>query len=142
MDYDLHVMLHIPRPPTSAFDPGTWDGDIIAVPTDLVDYAIEVLRCYLAHWTLPEGFDPEDQAYNALNVAAGHTLAGLLASRAASGTQRGASQLIEQIAQFFCWHDADHYLESQRTADNADIVDALLAVHAERERQGRGQGQG
>jgi hypothetical protein len=109
----------------------------VYVAPPLTRSAIEVLRCYLAHWTLPEGFDPEDQAYNALNVAAGHTLAGLLASRAASGTQGGAPQLIEQLAQFFCWHDAHHYLASQRTADTADIVDALLALHAERERQGK-----
>jgi hypothetical protein len=133
MDDDPHITLAVPPPPTDAFD---WDDHYIAVPTDLVEYAIDVLRCYLAQWRQPKGIEPEDQAYNALAVAAGHALAGLLASLAAHNTQGGAAQLIGQIANFFYWRDAREYLANLRgRQDTADIVEALLALHEERERR-------
>ena len=135
MDDDPHVTLPVPQPPTSAFD---WDDHYIALPTDLVDYVIAVLRCYLVQWRQSEGNEPEDQTQRTLDVATGQALASLLASRAANNTLGGAPQLIDQIARFFCWRDAHHYLESLRTrGGTADIIDALLALYEERQRRGK-----
>jgi hypothetical protein len=69
-------------------------------------------------------------------VAAGHALAGLLASRAAHNTQGGAPQLIDQIDNFLQGRDAREYLEDLRgRQDTAYIVDALLALYEESERR-------
>jgi hypothetical protein len=98
--------------------------DYIAVPTDLVEYAIDVLRCYLAQWRQPEGIEPEDQAYNALAVAAGHALAGLLASRAAHNAQCSARQLIDQL-------DLTRHNDDPRIAEAIDdpaVITAMLAL--------------
>jgi hypothetical protein len=46
-----------------------------------------------------------------------------------------ARLLVEQIASFCDHGDESQHLEAVRTADNADIVDALLALNAPRERQ-------
>jgi hypothetical protein len=132
------MVTHASRWPSHYRRPTPSTGTTIISPCrrDLVEYAIDTLRCYLAQWRQPEGIEPEDQAYTALAVAAGHALAGLLASLAAHNTQGGAAQLIGQIANFFYCRDAREYLAHLRgRQDTAYIVDALLALYEERERQ-------
>jgi hypothetical protein len=62
-------------------------------------------------------------------------LADLLASRAASTIQGGAPQLIDQSASVFCRRDGHHYLQALRSQGDTAVVDALLALHEERQRR-------
>jgi hypothetical protein len=125
--------LHVPRSPTHRTD---WGAQYVAVPAALLDYAADVLQCYVAQWRADRGGCIPDEAKSAsLAVAASHALAGLLGAQKASEDQGGLSQLVEQIEDWLLWRDAREWLESRRAWREAEyIINGLLALLDESDR--------
>jgi hypothetical protein len=113
--------------------------DHILVPGRVVDSTINMLQGMLAQWTREIGCVPDEGIWAELMTAAGHALGGLVAAHAGEYIETIVAQLVRQIGWALKWQDVDKDLQAVRTAENADIVDALLGLHAERQRRQKEQ---
>ena len=116
-------------------DPEDFDMDLppvyAPVRLNVVDFGVEWLQCVLAHCAQ----DAHDTAQcDRLAVSGARMLAGLLEARGVYYHGDPMRPLVEQIAWQFRAPGADWSarLEAARTADNSDIVDALLALNQSR----------
>lgn len=143
MDDDEHITLDIPDP--EGFNDEY--GHSLPISSVVVEYAIDLLQCFIAQYRHDEGCSPDHAVWDRLAAAAGHALAGLLSAHSAYYHDRDARPLIEQIA-FFCRDFATprrlaplrepgavHVLHNG--PQPADIVEALLALHELSVRRGK-----
>jgi hypothetical protein len=117
----------------------------ILVPGRVVDAMIDMLQGMLAQWKREVGCIPDDGIWAQLMTAAAHALGALVAAHAREVSETVVAQLVQQIGWALNWKDVDADLRAVRTAENAAIVDALLALHAEhqrRQKQGKQQPEG
>src|SRR5438105_2758592 len=113
MDDDEHIMLDIP-------DAEGFDDEFshsIPVSSAVVDYAIDLLQCFIAQYRHDDGCSPDRAVWDRLVTAAGHTLAGLLSAHGAYYHDRDARPLVEQIAFFCCSSQAPRRLAPLREPD-------------------------
>jgi hypothetical protein len=112
-----------------------WDDSYLSVPYDAVYWTIDVLQGCLVQWKNEEGCAQNEEIWSALMAAAAHALHGLVLAYTGSRSTR-ADELPDQIADFLRWRGARETLERLRSRqETAYIVDALLALHEESERQ-------
>jgi hypothetical protein len=119
-------------------DPDYFDDDephvYIPVPSGVVGSGIELLECMLAQWKQEEGAERDDEVWHQLVVSVAAMLSGLWDAWTGYYYGDRGRLLVEQVARY-CWPlftDRSPELEAVRTADNSDIVDALLALHRPR----------
>jgi hypothetical protein len=121
----------------------------IPVSTEVVDYTIDLLQCFLAQYRRDVGIEcqADTTVWGRLAVAAGHALAGLLSAHNVYYHDGGARHLIEEIALFCLSPDVPRCIEPLRAAGAVDvptigpqpaqIIDALLALWEQGQRQRR-----
>ena len=147
MDDKSRIRLDIPDP--EDFEVGSWPA-YIPVPSSVVTVGIELLQCILAQWKQEEGLMPDERVWDAMVVSTAQMLSGLMGAYAAYFHESGARELVEQIDRFCNWSDSPpnlydssrdkrlHDFAALRTdARTADIVDALEALHDERQRRAK-----
>ena len=145
MDDKSRIRLDIPDP--EDFDLGS-PHVYVPVPSEIVGGLIDLLVCFLDHYRAEEGSEKDYQVWDRLATSAAQALAGLLSANGAYYHGGGARELVEQIDHFCNWRDTRPTLyDSSRNkrlhafaalredARTADIVDALEALHDERERR-------
>jgi hypothetical protein len=132
MQSTSRVTLRIPDP--EDFDEETYA--YIPVPSGVVDSGIDLLQCVLGQWKKEVGCQSDEQVWDPLMVCAAQMLAGLLGAWTEYYDGNRARLLVQQIA-WFCRPrstEGPQDLEAVRTAENADIIDALIALHQARQK--------
>jgi hypothetical protein len=103
---------------------------------------IDMLQGMLAQWKREVGCIPDEGIWAELMAAAAHALGGLVAAHAGEVREPVVFRLVRQMGWALNWKDVENDLRAVRTPENAAIVDALLALHAEhgrRQKQGKQQ---
>jgi hypothetical protein len=75
------------------------------------------------------GIHPRRTHLGSAHDGAGHALGGLIAAQAGRFTQNGTQLLVDDIGWALKWKNIHEDPGAVRTADNAEIVDALIALY-------------
>jgi hypothetical protein len=129
MDKKTEIAVEIPR--EEDFE---GHSDML-VAGRVVDATIDMLQAMLAQWKREVGSIPDEAIWAELMTAAAHALAGLVAAHADEHRADVVAQLVRHIGYALKWQDVNVDLRAVRTTENAAIVDALLALHAEHGRR-------
>jgi hypothetical protein len=141
-DEDVHS-LSVDLPSARGPD---WGRFYIAVPSEVLYFTIDVLRCIVAQWQPPEGIEPEDQAANRVMTGACQALASLMRAHTTHNRLDGAPELVEHIDNFLRPQWAEERLRAVRVRElrpggkeaQRDIIEALIALARKRHEEQEG----